>query len=477
MGGLLASLTSSGSAMNAFGRALEVLQNNVGNASTPGYVRQSLDLISMRFDPNGGFGGGVTAGKMRSSRDQYAEQAVRRAVGSQGRNEAYAQLLSGIENAFDISGEAGIPGSMNSLFQSFSAWSLTPNDRSARQSVIDRAAGLAQSVRLAASELGDASRGADVRLATTITSINEIAARLRDYNVELRRGYKNDAGLDAKIHTELEELAGLVDTTIIITSDGSLTVLAGGRVPLVIGDGAYPLELHFGQPADPPPVYPGGPVDAQIIDAGGNDVTSAFSSGTLAGALAFRNGVIPGLLGNAYQPGELNTLAKGLADRVNAILAGGITDAGVPPVAGLFTYDATNDTAVARTFGVDPLMTTAEMGPADPGPPYVVNGTVLKLTALEKPYDAADMLDGSSFMGYYGRVAARVGRATAQARQDGQAATQLAAQARTMRDELCGISLDSEAIQITQFQRAYEASAKMISVLAELSEAAIGIIR
>ena len=233
----------------------------------------------MRFDPGGGFGGGVTAGQMHSSRDQYAEQAVRRGVGSQGRNEAYAQLLGGVENIFDISGEAGVPGAMNSLFQSFSAWSLTPNDRSARQSVIDSAAGLAQSIRLAATELGDASRGADLRLAGTVTSINEIAARLRDYNVELRRGYRNDAGLDAKIHTALEELAGLVDTSIIVTSDGSLTVLAGGSVPLVIGDRAYPLELHFGQPADPPPVYPGGPVDAQILDAGGNDVTALLQLG------------------------------------------------------------------------------------------------------------------------------------------------------------------------------------------------------
>jgi flagellar hook-associated protein 1 FlgK len=336
---------------------------------------------------------------------------------------------------------------------------------------------MAQSIRLAATELGDASRGADVRLASTVTSINEIAARLAEYNVELRRGYRNDAGLDAKIHTELEELAGLVDTSVIVTSDGSLTVLAGGRVPLVIGDRAYPLELHFSQPADPPPVYPGGPVSAQILDAGGNDVTGCFSSGSLAGTLAFRNGVIPELLGDAYQPGQLNTFAKGLADRVNAILGAGLTDAGTPPLQNLFTYDSTNETAVARTFGVEPLMTTADLAPADPGPPYVVNGTALKLTALEKPLDAADMIDGSSFMSYYGRIAARVGRATAQARQDGQAAMELAAQARTMRDELCGISLDSEAIRITQFQRAYEACAKMISVLAELSEVAIGIIR
>lgn len=477
MGGLLASLNASGSAMNAFGRALEVLQNNVGNVSTPGYVRQSLDLISMRFDPGRGDGGGVRAGDMRTSRSAYAEQAVWRGVGSQGRHETSAQLLGGIEGIFDISGEAGVPGAMNGLFQAFSAWSLTPNDRSARQSVIDSATALAESFRLAATQLEDAARGAELRLANTVASINEIAERLRGYNVELRRGYLKDAGLDARIHSALEELSGLVDINVIRTSDGSLTVLAGGQVPLVIGDHAYPLELHFSRPEEPPPAYPDGPATAQILNGAGDDVSGSFTSGALAGALAFRNGTIPQLLGDANQAGELNTLAKGFAERVNAILAAGVTDAGLPPAAGLFTWDTANDTAAARTLAVDPLMTTAELGPADPGPPFVLNGTVLKLTALEKPLDAADMLDGSSFMSYYGRIAARVGRATAQAREDGRGAMQLAAQARTMRDELSGISLDSEAIQITQFQRAYQASAQMIAVLAELSEVAIGIIR
>lgn len=82
---LLASLSASGGALNAFGKALEVMQNNVGNASTPGYVRQDLELLSVRFDPESGLGGGVKAGRMTSARSEYAEQSVRRGVASQGR--------------------------------------------------------------------------------------------------------------------------------------------------------------------------------------------------------------------------------------------------------------------------------------------------------------------------------------------------------------------------------------------------------
>ena len=53
-----------------------VVQNNVANASTPGYVTQTLSLSADSFDPSGQLWGGVTASGTQSARDTYAEQAV-----------------------------------------------------------------------------------------------------------------------------------------------------------------------------------------------------------------------------------------------------------------------------------------------------------------------------------------------------------------------------------------------------------------
>ena len=53
MSNLLASLVSSADTLEAYGRVLETTQNNVSNASTPGYAKQSIDLYALPFDPAG----------------------------------------------------------------------------------------------------------------------------------------------------------------------------------------------------------------------------------------------------------------------------------------------------------------------------------------------------------------------------------------------------------------------------------------
>ena len=51
MSNLLASLVSSAGALAAYGQVLEATQNNVANASTPGFAKQSINLYALPF-PN-----------------------------------------------------------------------------------------------------------------------------------------------------------------------------------------------------------------------------------------------------------------------------------------------------------------------------------------------------------------------------------------------------------------------------------------
>src|SRR5215471_14926067 len=73
MSNLLASLVSSAGTLEAYGQVLETAQNNVANASTPGYAKQRMELYALPFDPQGGATGGVRAGKLVTSRNEYAE--------------------------------------------------------------------------------------------------------------------------------------------------------------------------------------------------------------------------------------------------------------------------------------------------------------------------------------------------------------------------------------------------------------------
>src|ERR1700680_1630465 len=77
MGNLLASLLNTANALNVYEGALTVTQNNVTNANTPGYAKQRASLEAMSLDISIGLPGGVTLGPTESSRNGFAEQAVR----------------------------------------------------------------------------------------------------------------------------------------------------------------------------------------------------------------------------------------------------------------------------------------------------------------------------------------------------------------------------------------------------------------
>ena len=479
MSNLLASLLSSTGALRAYDQVLEVTQNNVANASTPGYVKQKLQLHALAFNPDAGSAGGVWAGEVQSARDEYSEQAVRRQVVSLGAFDQKVSSLTALESAFDVSGEKGIPATLSRLYQSFSAWTTTPNSGVARQTVIDRASDLAKNFQQTALDLANLTHDTEQQLKQTTDSANGLISELRRYNFEVRQGNRGDAALDARTHAALEELSKIVDITATVQEDGSTTVLVGGKVPLLIGDTSYPLECNIYRPSTPAPTYPNSPANARILAADGVDVTAAITDGQLGALLDMRNRILPGYVGDAYQAGDLNRMAKELADRVNEAFTSGSVSDGPPAVSGspLFTYDASNDTNVARTLAVDSSITPDQLAAIDPGPPYVANGVALRLSQLANPQSDADRIDSFSFSEFYGTMASRVGSELNDATTGQLVQQQLTAQAKELRQQSSGVSLDEEAALLIEFQRAYQANARFITVLNQLTEETVNLLR
>jgi flagellar hook-associated protein 1 FlgK len=191
------------------------------------------------------------------------------------------------------------------------------------------------------------------------------------------------------------------------------------------------------------------------------------------------NNVLPSIGGNAYQQGGLNLLAQSVADRVNQLLTSGNISDGPPPVPGvpLFKYNAGNPSAIAQTLSLNGAATPDQLAAIDPGPPYVSNGIALRLAALAAPNSAADQINGFSYAEFYGNLAAGVGRQSQVAQNQLSVQQGTLAQARNLRSQVSGVSLNDEAAQLLQFQRAYDAVSKTVSVLDELTQATINMLR
>ncbi len=473
---LLSTLLTSASALRAYEQVLEVTQDNVANSSTPGYTKQTQQLYALPLDPEMGLTGGVKAGVVQDSRDQYAEQNVWRQSVLLGQANQNVNSLAALQSLFDISGNSGIPAALNNLFSSFSAWGQSPTDTEARQTVIGRATDLASTFRQIASGVQSVEQDTNQQLQQTVAQVNNLVGLLQGYNQQILAGDRNDAGLESQVYSTLEQLSQYVDISARQQADGSVTVLLNGRTPLLVAAQQYSISSTFEQPDDA--VYTQAPPEVHILAADGSDITAGVTTGQLGALLTLRNQVLPSYIGDAYQPGDLNTMAKQLADRVNQLLTSGNVSDGPPPQAGvpLFTYDTTNDTNVAKTLSVDPTVTPDELAAIDPGPPETANGIPLALSQLSNAQDAADQVNGASFSEFYGNMASRIGNALNNATSQQQVQQSAVAQAQNLRQQSSGVDLDAEAMVVVEFQRAYEANSRLITVLDQLTEDTINIL-
>jgi len=453
MPGLLASLNSAALSLRAYERALATVQNNVANASTPGYARQQVDLVARAFQPELELPGGVTVSDLVSTRDEHAERLVRRQASLHGRSSQMATALARLEAVLDIKDGSGVAAALDRLFGAFGRLAVTPNDLGARENVLSRAREVAQAFRWTAAALLEARQETHRELRSAVERVNRLAHTIRDINAEIRsdRRKLSDAGLDARLNAALEELAEWVEFQALRADDGSVTVLVGGQTLLVIGERVLELQADFSGPT------------AELLDAYGGVVTSQVRQGRLAGLLETGNVEIPSLVAS------LDLLAQTFADRVNAILASGVDRNGQPPLVNLFTYSAA--AGAAYTLAVTGI-TASELAAAYASAPGG-NGNALDLAALATSAE----IQGLSFTAFYGSIAAQAGRALSSARQGAAVQGALLAQARSLREAASGVNLDEEAAAMIQYQRAYQAAARLVTVLDELIETVLRIVR
>lgn len=452
MGSLSVALFNSAQALRVFEQGMSVTEENVNNANTPGYAEQIQTVDARPFDMSAGLPGGVYAGTVQSTRDAYAERNVEEQQSSSQFSQQTVSDLQGLQPMFDLSGASGISGALNNLFNSFSALSINPNDTVARQNVLTEAQTTAEAFQQAATGISSAGQSVDSETRAAIADINQLGgviAQINTHHTENPDG-SVDAGVDAQLYSSLEQLSQEAGFTVLQQPDGTVNVYLGGQTPLVIGDQNYQIQGDFSQP------------QTVIRDAQGTDVTNQFTTGTLGSLLQTKNTTLPGYLS------QLNTLASSLADQVNSTLGSGLDQNGQAPTTDLFSYNAAQ--GAAFTLAVNPL-TPDQIAAASSSAPGG-NGNALALAALA----TATTTNGYTFSQYFGNLGGQVGQDISNAQADQQTAVSLLSQAQSLRQQVSGVSLDKEAASLLQWQQAYQATAKMFTVLNTCIDTVLAII-
>jgi flagellar hook-associated protein 1 FlgK len=445
--GMMVTLLNSANALQVDDQEFATIQNNIANQNTPGFAAQNLTLVADSFNPSQGADGGVSAGPVLSTRSQYLEQEVRQQTNLLGTAEQQVADLTPLQSMFDLTSSTGISGSLDAFFNSFSSLSVSPNDPEARQTVLTQAQTLATAFNQAADGINTASSNIEEETSDSVAQINQIAADLAKLNdSNATTGDTVDAGVDAQVNSDLESLSEIANFTVVPTADGKFNVYLGGQTPLVMGDQAFNISTDFSTP------------QTVIRDSQGNDITSQITGGQLGAQIQENNTTLPGYMSS------LNTLAQSFADTVNSTLSNGVDQNGNPPVNNLFTYDTSSD--AAYTLAVTPGFTTDQIAAALPTAPGG-NGNALAVAQL----GSAPQINGLTFTQAFGALGQQVGTDISNATNDQTEQQNLVTQAQSQRAAVSGVSLDTQAALLLQFQQSYQAVAQMVSTMNNMTDA------
>jgi flagellar hook-associated protein 1 len=450
--GLFGSLILTNGAMRTVERSINSVQNNVANASTPGYAKSRHIPQADRFDPNDGVLGGVRPGDIVSYRNHFTDESVRERTSAHARFDQSARQLGRLEPVVSV-GEEGVSGAIDRLFQSFSQLTVTPNDLNARQITLDRAQDLANSFTQASGTLESVRAELDGELRVSTDKINQLAERIAKLNAGRRQSpaAREDSGLETTLINTLEELAGHVNFKAVEQQDGSVSVYIGGNHLLAIGDRTYPIRLS----ADGE--------DRIVLNSEDVDISRFLTGGKIAAALDGFNESIPAI------QGELDKLAESVAGEINFALQAGEDLDGVAPGAELFSFDASR--GAARTLTANSL-TPRQLAIAKPGASGG-NGNAIALEEVGRRKQS----NGYTFGETLGVLAGRIGRQVQDAKDDSAQAQSLLTQVVAQRQDESGVSLDEEAAQLVQLQRAYQAAAQLFRTINEMTQDVIGLLR
>ena len=130
----------------------------------------------------------------------------------------------------------------------------------------------------------------------------------------------------------------------------------------------------------------------------------------------------------------------------------------------MFTYDTSAD--AAYTLAVTPGFTGSQIASALPSAPGG-NGNALAVADLAGATNA----NGFTFTESFGNLGQQVGADISNATNSQTEQQNLVTQAQSQRAAVSGVSLDTEAALLLQFQQSYTAVAKVVSTLNSLADA------
>lgn len=237
--GLSASLSTALSGLRTTQAGLDLVANNVANASTPGYVAKSLATEQSAT-------GGVKVTEVKRQIDLYLQRQLRSESATNANAATKADYLDQLQSLLSaVDGDTSIDSLVSSLSSAFDALATSPDSRTMQGSAVQEAVLLAQALNDAANGVQDLRQNADDALASGVDVANEALTSIQDLSRKIVAS--NDDGTRAALQDQrdqaINELAALMDVK--VTDAGSGDVRITTTSGLTLYDAGEASRLSF----------------------------------------------------------------------------------------------------------------------------------------------------------------------------------------------------------------------------------------
>ena len=494
-------------------------RQRVNMQATAGFPGVGLNTPTMP----GFLGTGVEAGSIQRIRDGFVDKQFRDESNKLGYWESQTKAISQMEDVLAEPSKFGLQQSFSDFWQALQTLATNPENGGARAVVTERGVSVADSFNYISNSLTDIQNNLGKEIGVTTKNINSILQQIGELNRQISEvepnGYMPNDLYDARDNL-LDQLSNYVPIEVdyqksggraLDIAEGTVTVTikmkSGGDLKVVQGKEFAQLRTNpnVNQPDDK--VTPAGPIQGFYLVKvqGDTEIPLNRSMGIEADQTYIRHdsfldqGALKSLV-NSYgkvtfdasgnvKPDEikglypdmleqLNTMAREFAKEFNKVHTAGFDKNGEPGLNFYGYADADGNFVEANTEEEYKNITSKNImvNPEIIGDPNklaasdvtgeVGNGKNAKALG-DVLFDPLGGLNGASIQSYYSGVIGKLGVSGQQAVKMTQSAGTLLGAVSNRRDSISSVSLDEEMTDMIRFQQAYNASARMITVMDE----------
>lgn len=438
------------SGLDASQIAMDTVGHNIANAATPGYSEQRVNLatndpytVPDQADqiPVGMIGTGVHVASITRATDEFVNVQIRNAQSTLNSQAAQHDALSQVESSFGEPSDTGLSHSMGAFFTSVGDLTAHPDDLGIRATVLQAASAMTQSFQNIQQRLSGVAAQLTNKVTADMSALNSYGTQIAALNVTIRQataqGVQSNDLKDQRDQL-IESVSKLANISVNANSDGTMNV-AVGTSDLVVGTDSFNLS-----------------------------VPSLNARGDLTGGELGGLGTAQSLV-SGYQ-GNLDTLASQTIAQVNAIHS---TGAGLDGSTGLALFTGTNATniSVNPVIMANPAKLAAAAVPAvgtTVAPGDSTNAVALGNLRNTIISGTGTAVDGSTLSSFYAGVIANVGANSAAAKTSADSSTSNLTQLTNQKASETGVSTDSEMVDMLKYQRAYQASARVVKTMDDM---------